>query len=406
MSESKEEKPELPEAVWKTARKTGLLDTDPEEAFDRLTALAGRLSDAPTALLTLLDADRQFFKSQRGLGEPWAQARQTPLTHSICKLVASADKPLVIDNTQTHEWLDDNRAVTDLNVLAYCGVPLHATDGTPIGALCVIDQEPRSWREGLPELLEEIARSVMTEIELREQSQELLELTRRQNELLGTVAHDLRSPLTVIKGYSELLLHERFGLAEQPKHMIDAMKRNSGFMLRLVDELLDLEALKSGRVQLETKLVDLTGLVKGVVELQKMLGAPKQVESKFCASESNIFVQADPRKLEQVLTNLLSNAIKFAPPKSEVEVTLEKDGEHAVLKVCDQGPGVPEEDRKKIFEPFGKSKAQPTGGEKSTGLGLAIVKKLVEAHHGSIRVTGDEQGATFEMKLPVATGEC
>ncbi|MCA9796197.1 MAG: GAF domain-containing sensor histidine kinase [Candidatus Eremiobacteraeota bacterium] len=392
--------PQLPPAVLEKARETGLLDTDPEEAFDRLTALASRLAGAPTALLTILDKDRQFFKAQVGLEEPWRSKRETPWSHSFCKFVAATNEALVVGDAREHPWLCQSPAITDLGVVAYCGVPLADSEGVPVGALCVIDSEPRSWQAELPELLAELARSAMTEVELRKQSQALLELTQRQNEVLGTVAHDLRTPLTVVEAFSRMLLDPRFGLDDQPRSMVEAVRRSGSFMVRLVDDLLDLQALKSGRVNLSLERVNLGSLVVGVVELQTVAASLKEVEIDFEGHPKPVWVQADPRKLEQVVQNLMANAIKFSPPNTRVKVTLSAGPKVATLKVTDQGPGVPVQDQQKVFEPFAKSVAMPTGGEKSTGLGLTIVKRLVEAHGGRVGIDSQGAGATFWVELP------
>jgi CheY-like chemotaxis protein len=132
---------------------TRLLDSPPEEAFDRLTRLASSLVGAPTALVTLVDRDRQFFKSQVGLGEPWASERQTRLSHSFCQWVVSANEELVVRDATEHPVLRSNLAIRHLGVIAYAGVPLAAGDGQPIGSFCAIDSTPREWtREDLKTL--------------------------------------------------------------------------------------------------------------------------------------------------------------------------------------------------------------------------------------------------------------
>lgn len=126
-------------------RASGLLDSPPEAAFDRLTKLAARLLDAPTALLSLIDKDRQFFKSQIGLPDPWASARQTPLTHSFCQWVVCGREPVTINDARNHPVLRNNLAIRDLGVIAYTGVPIQSLQGETLGSLCAIDARARSW---------------------------------------------------------------------------------------------------------------------------------------------------------------------------------------------------------------------------------------------------------------------
>jgi signal transduction histidine kinase len=148
-------------------RRTELLDTPAEEAFDRLTRLARQLLDAPVALVSLVDQDRQFFKSCVGLAEPWATLRETPLSHSFCRHAVASDQPFVVEDARAYPLVSGSRAIEDLNVLAYAGIPLKASDGQPIGTLCVIDHEPRTWSAGELATLAELAAAVITEIELR-----------------------------------------------------------------------------------------------------------------------------------------------------------------------------------------------------------------------------------------------
>jgi GAF domain-containing protein len=146
---------------------TGLLDTAPEPAFDRLTCMASRLLGAPVAAMSLVDGRRQFFKSAIGLGEPWVSRRETPLSHSFCRHVVDGERPLVVADSHGHPLVGENLAVTELGVRAYLGVPLTASTGHVFGALCVVSGSVRSWHDEDVELMEEFARPVMTEVELR-----------------------------------------------------------------------------------------------------------------------------------------------------------------------------------------------------------------------------------------------
>lgn len=148
---------------------TGLLDSPEEESFDRLTRLASLVLNAPVSLVSLVDVDRQFFKSMFGLTGPAADARQTPLSHSFCQYVVADSSPLVVEDARKHPVLRTNGAVADLNVIAYLGIPLQNSEGVDLGSFCVIDSKPRQWSERDIEIVRELAKSVMTEIELRAQ---------------------------------------------------------------------------------------------------------------------------------------------------------------------------------------------------------------------------------------------
>ncbi|MFP2907557.1 ATP-binding protein [Pyxidicoccus sp. 3LFB2] len=148
-------------------RRTALLDSPSEESFDRLARLTTRTLHVPVALVTLVDRDRQFFKSCVGLPPPWCDARQTPLTYSFCIHVVATGQPLVIDDAREHPVLKSNLAVDQLNVVAYAGYPLKTATGETLGTLCAIDSKPRAWTDDDLGILKDLAASVMTEIELR-----------------------------------------------------------------------------------------------------------------------------------------------------------------------------------------------------------------------------------------------
>ena len=148
-------------------RDTFLLDTPAEEAFDRLTRLTATVLNVPVALVSLVDSDRQFFKSCQGLGQPWASERQTPLSHSFCQHVVHARRPLVVTDAREHPELSANQAIRDLGVVAYAGAPLMTVTGHVLGTLCAIDHRPRHWTPEQIEILSSLAGAVLSEVQLR-----------------------------------------------------------------------------------------------------------------------------------------------------------------------------------------------------------------------------------------------
>jgi GAF domain-containing protein len=147
-------------------RQTGLLDSPQQEPFDRYARIASEALNAPVALVSLVDEDRQFFKSCLGLPEPWASRRGTPLSHSFCQHVVAAREPILIDDAREHPVLRTNEAIRDMDVIAYAGVPLIEAGGHALGTLCAIDHRPRHWSAREVELLEDLASAVVREIEL------------------------------------------------------------------------------------------------------------------------------------------------------------------------------------------------------------------------------------------------
>jgi len=165
-------------------RRTALLDTPPEEAFDRLTRMAARLLGTPVSLISLVADDHQFFKSATGLPEPWASRRVNPISFSFCGQVVATGEPLVLEDARRHPLLRHNPVIRELGWVAYAGVPLVTRQGHTIGALCVIDKTPRLWSERDVALLQDLAASVATEIELRTEIAERrqAEQARRESE--------------------------------------------------------------------------------------------------------------------------------------------------------------------------------------------------------------------------------
>lgn len=147
-------------------RATGLLDSAPEPGFDRHVRLAAEVLDAPVALVSLIDEDRQFFKSCLGVAEPWASDRGTPLSHSFCQHAITRREPLVVADAREHPVLKDNPAIADMGAIAYAGVPLVDDGGHALGTLCVIDSRPRRWSSHQVGLLADLAASVVSEIAL------------------------------------------------------------------------------------------------------------------------------------------------------------------------------------------------------------------------------------------------
>jgi formate hydrogenlyase transcriptional activator len=158
-------------------RRTALMDSPREEVFDRLTRLATSVLRVPGAMVSLVDGQRQFFKSSIGLPEPWGSLRQTPLTHSFCKHAVASGEPFVVSDSRQDPLLHGNLGVSELGIIAYAGVPLTSTDGFTLGSFCVMDGRPHEWKTEDIEILRSLAASVMAEIRTRQLADELTSLS-------------------------------------------------------------------------------------------------------------------------------------------------------------------------------------------------------------------------------------
>jgi diguanylate cyclase (GGDEF)-like protein len=194
-------------------RRTALLDSPAEDAFDRLTRLAAKVASAPMAVMSLVDANRQFFKSAVGLPEPWASRRETPLSMSFCQHAVASAQPLVVENAAEHPVVRDNAAVSELGAVSYVGIPLQTSEGYVLGAFCVMDGHARPWTEEEVNLVRDVAILAMTEIELRS---EIMEHKRTEEALRNMSLRDELTGLYNRRGFCEiaqqqLLLASRVG---------------------------------------------------------------------------------------------------------------------------------------------------------------------------------------------------
>jgi signal transduction histidine kinase len=239
--------------------------------------------------------------------------------------------------------------------------------------------------------------------ELAKKNAELEQLNQEKNRFLGMAAHDLRTPLGIVLTYSEFLADEvGQELAEEQQEFLTVIRQSSEFMLKLVDDLLDISNIEAGRLSLDLQPADLAALVERSVALNNVLSAKKSVIISFESAGDLPKVVLDAAKFEQVLNNLLSNAVKFSPPGAHVRVRLARRGDEVVLSVADQGPGIPAAELDRLFKPFVRGKARGTAGEKSTGLGLTIARRVVEGHGGRIWAESEEgRGSTFYVALPL-----
>lgn len=183
-----------------------LLDTPPEDAFDRVTKLVARLLRTPVALVTILDRDRQFFKGEVGLPEPWHSRRETPLTHSFCQHVVATEAPLVVEDARSHPLVCNNLAIEDLGVEAYLGHPIRRADGVVIGSLCAIDVLPRIWTGEESELLADLAGIIETELALRDEIRRREEAEAARILLMREMEHRVKNSFAKVQAIVSLTL--------------------------------------------------------------------------------------------------------------------------------------------------------------------------------------------------------
>jgi len=295
--------------------------------------------------------------------------------------------------------------------------PLIAND-VPVGFIFFSSMYPNTYADAHVETFQRIAEqlSVMVEkgrlvselaaqkAEIEAQNLRLRQLDEAKNAFLGMAAHDLRNPLNTIRLSSSVLANPEYVIPEPDRRAIlVAMNAQVDYMLALLNDLLDVSHIESGKLDLQLQSVPLADFLSEAVERHARLAAPKGIAVELEPVSAG-HVRADPLRLRQVLDNLISNAVKFSPPQKRVSVSALATTATWRIAVADQGPGLTTRDRQRLFQDFARLSARPTGDEKSTGLGLAIARRVVEAHGGQIGVDSEPgRGATFWFTLPAAT---
>lgn len=223
-----------------------------------------------------------------------------------------------------------------------------------------------------------------------------------KDEFLAVVSHELRTPLNAILGWTTLL-REGAENAQELKEGLDTIDRNAHAQARLIDDLLDVSRIISGKVRLRISEVDMRALALAVVDGLRPAADARGVKIALLASKEAAEVLGDPDRLEQVLWNLVNNAIKFTPRAGSVEISIERAGSSVALEVRDTGQGIRADFLPRIFDRFAQQDASTTRGQSGLGLGLSITRHLVELHGGTItaRSAGEGLGATFHVEIPM-----
>jgi signal transduction histidine kinase/ActR/RegA family two-component response regulator len=231
---------------------------------------------------------------------------------------------------------------------------------------------------------------------------EAIHANKLKDEFLAVISHELRTPLNAILGWTSLL-REGAEDAQELKEGLDTIDRNAHAQARLIDDLLDVSRIISGKVRLRISEVDMRALALAVVDGLRPAAAARGVKLALLANNEAAEVLGDPDRLEQVLWNLVNNAIKFTPRAGNVEISIERAGSSVALEVRDTGQGIRAEFLPRIFDRFSQQDASTTRGQSGLGLGLSITRHLVELHGGTVTASsaGEGLGATFHVEIPM-----
>jgi signal transduction histidine kinase len=237
--------------------------------------------------------------------------------------------------------------------------------------------------------------------ELSRSHAELQRMGERRSRFLAIVAHDLRSPLTAIIGYAEMLAGEA-ELSAEHADMLRIIRDSAESARRLIEDLLSGSAIEIGQLQLHLQPCDLRDIARRQIEQAEVRASRRHVSLRLEAPESPLRATCDETKLEQAVANLVGNAIKYSPAGGEVTVALRQQNGTVEIAVCDQGPGVTPEELPKLCRPFARGPVPPLSGEPGAGLGLFVTSRIAEAHGGSLEIPQQrKQGGCFTLKLPM-----
>jgi PAS domain S-box-containing protein len=287
--------------------------------------------------------------------------------------------------------------------------PIKDANGNIIGASKIArDITAKKAAEGAlidARQIAEAATSRQTELLERERvaRQEAEKANRLKDEFLATLGHELRTPLNAMLGWATVLRTGKI----KPEEMANAMEvieRNARVQAQIIDDLLDMSRIISGKVRIEVERLDLASIANEAIETVSASASAKGVRLKPVLGAAELVVSGDPNRLRQVFWNLLSNAVKFTPRGGRVQVTLKRVDSHVEASVIDTGEGIPPEFLPHVFNRFQQVDASLTRRHGGLGLGLSIVKQLIELHGGTVRAysEGSGRGATFVVSLPLA----
>ncbi|NJB94286.1 GAF domain-containing sensor histidine kinase [Xanthomonas arboricola] len=369
-------------------RSYGILDTPREAAFEDITRLASIICQTPIALISLVDAERQWFKSERGMGE-----RETPLFKSMCAHALLDSDVLVVPDTREDVRFARNPLVTgEAPLHFYAGAVLKTSEGLPLGTVCVLDRQPRQLSAEQVDALRALARQTMAQLELRRALQVAEESDRYRSRLMAIAGHDLKTPLrTAAYAIDKMRRHANVDSVPTLVTARDAIN----LVARNLDELATLAAAS------ETATPDLQPLALEDV-LHSVLGVWRQPAINKCLAlrhvPTSLRVRSHPTLLTTLLGNLIGNAVKYTE-RGRVLVGVRRRPGHAVVEIIDSGIGLNLDHPEQVFQAFRQADPRSDG----LGIGLWIVHRTAETLGCEVDVRPRPGGGTcFSVRIPLA----
>lgn len=361
-----------------------VLGSPPRRELEALVELAARFTGVPMATINLITATQQWQVATYGFA-----AAVCDREDSMCRYVVESGEPILLRDASVDARFRDNPFTTGElgDVRFYASFPLESRGGVLIGTLCVFDDQPHEVDPAAEQALSTLAARVVDVLELELTSRQLAAANERLGAFAGQVSHDLKNPLSAIRMALELARDEVSDDSDLAQ-LLDRAGRGAARMNSMIGELLD---FARGGAAAERADVDLGTVLADVVEDLAGAAAPGQVEA-----DPLPVVQGDRVQLRTVLQNLVANAVKFSGPGAPVRVTAEELPNGWRIGVADRGPGIPEQDRQRAFEPMVRlDRSQP-----GSGIGLATCRRVVQAHGGRMGIDDHPGGGVvvwFEL---------
>lgn len=393
-----------------TLHSYGMIEAPCEPAMDETIALAGYVAQTPIAAFGFLDEHRQWIKSCRGIS-----LEQFPRENSFC--AHAILEPLVVgDALADPRFMAHPLVAGPPGLRFYAGIPLVNHEGYALGVLWVADTAPRpDFPPEQFQALEIVARQLVLQIETRyssaylarallrrqreearlrvrrlQRERELNRLNEMKDRFMALLAHELRNPLAPILNALEILR------SPDPADAAEVIERQVKHLARLVEDLLDISRVTRGKIVLKKSVIDLTEAVRSATRAVVPTLAKRRQSFSIDLPDDPLWTEADGVRLEQIVSNLLVNAAKFTPEEKAIRLSLERDDGQAVLRVRDEGIGIPREMQERIFEPFVQVRGDPAV-QSGLGLGLPLVRQLTRLHRGSIEVRSEGTGCGSEF---------
>ena len=382
-------------------RSLDVLDTAQDPRFDRFVHLAAQILDTPIALVSLVDANRQWFKAKVGL-----DATETPRDVAFCAHAILSDTPLIVEDTLLDPRFFQNPLVQGApNIRFYAGAPLTSRGGYRLGTLCAIDTQPRqpipSQIAALQTLASIAADALAMDRELKAINQLLSDSrteARERSLFVASFSHELRTPLNHIGGFSEIIENDTQDSLPRAKcrEYAAIIRRSAQHLFQVIDGIVRLEKAAYG-ADLSVAPIDVDKTLGDVVRSFEAMVASKRQRLEFRPSGCGARVPADETALRQIAVNLISNACTYSPEGAAITVTAFAPGpdDRCFLEVADTGPGIADDLLHRIGEAFVQDKNPRLHHAAGIGLGLRISMQLAKAMHCDLKITRGAQGGTI-----------